>query len=349
MNLLSVRSSFPKHYYTQEECLEAMRSADFWNKISATSKGLLEKVLSGDNGIDGRHFCLDKLEKAWQMTAQELNEYYEENAPKLAANAVQKALDSAGVEANDIDALFLCSCTGFLCPGVSSYVAEILDMREDVFHQDQTGLGCGAAIPLLRSAKSYLAHHSDAVVITVAVEVCSAAFFVENDIGVLISMCLFGDGASAAIWCGDTFQSSVAPSWKVDHFQSLHIPSQREKIRFTNSDGKLRNQLHRSVPELAGDTVAKLYAKKVNEPQQWITHGGGKDVINQLEKVLPTEGLHYARKVMQMYGNLSSPSILLALEMCLSDIETDVTDHVSNLWLCSFGAGFSAHSCELYR
>jgi len=132
MNLLSVRSSFPKHYYTQKECLEAMRSASFWNKISATSKGLLEKVLSGDNGIDGRHFCLDKLEKAWQMTAQELNEYYEENAPKLAAKAVQKALDSAGVEANDIDALFLCSCTGFLCPGVSSYVAEILDMREDV-------------------------------------------------------------------------------------------------------------------------------------------------------------------------------------------------------------------------
>lgn len=349
MNLLTVKSAFPSYYYTQGECLEAMRGAKFWGEVSGVSRGLLEKVLSGDSGIDGRHFSLDNLEKAWQMDAQELSEYYESKAPELAGEAVQKALDDAGIEAEDLDALFLCSCTGYLCPGVSSYVAERLGLRADVFLQDMTGLGCGAAVPLMRCAKGYVADNPGAVIVTVAVEVCSAAFYVENDVGVLISTCLFGDGAAAALWCGDDFVSNscLEKRWRVGHFESLHIPEEREKIRFTNAKGKLRNQLHRSVPELAGETVSKLYEKVRNTPQRWVTHGGGRDVIEQLEKVLPAEKMGYARDVMFKYGNLSSPSVLVALEMCLEEVNED--QGVDSLWVCSFGAGFSAHSCELFR
>ncbi len=346
MNLLTVKSAFPPYYYTQTECLAAMRGAKFWSEISGSSRNLLEKVLNGDSGIDGRHFCLDDLEKAWQMDAQGLSEYYEVKAPELAAEAVQKALDDAGIKAKDLDALFLCSCTGYLCPGVSSHVAEKLGLRADVFHQDMTGLGCGAAVPLMRCAKGYIADNPEALIVTVAVEICSAAFYVENDIGVLISTCLFGDGAAAALWCGDDFASddSSRRRWKAEHFESLHIPEEREKIRFTNAKGKLRNQLHRSVPELAGETVKKLYEKARNVPQRWITHGGGRDVIEQLERVLPPEKMDYARAVMRKYGNLSSPSVLVALEMCLEEMKVG---EINSLWICSFGAGFSAHSCEL--
>ena len=48
---------------------------------------------------------------------------------------------------------------------------------------------------------------------------------------------------------------------------------------------------------------------------------------------------------MRDYGNLSSPSVLVALERFL---EQDVSD-VEHVWMCAFGAGFSAHSCELTR
>jgi len=41
--------------------------------------------------------------------------------------------------------LLICTCTGYLCPGVTSYVAEQLGLRTDVFLQDLVGLGCGAA------------------------------------------------------------------------------------------------------------------------------------------------------------------------------------------------------------
>lgn len=339
MNLLTVKSAFPEFHYTQSECLQEMRQADFWQSLSEASRKLLEKVLLGDSGIGGRYFCLDDLSKAWRYNAQELNEYYEKHAPVLAAKAVEKALSDAGLQAGEVDALFLSTCTGYLCPGVTSYVAEQLGMREDVFLQDMTGLGCGAAVPLMRAASGVVAADSDTIVLTVSVEVCSAAFHVENDVGVLVSTCIFGDGAAAAVWSGS------GGSWSVSDFQSIHVPSDREKIRFTNSEGRLRNQLAREVPELAAQTVARLYALRKSEPGAWITHGGGRDVIEQLEKVLPVENLSYARHVMQHYGNLSSPSVLVALEKFLGDDDGSAR----HLWMCAFGAGFSAHSCELER
>ena len=338
MKLLSVASAFPEYSYTQAECLSAMRGAPFWEQLNSRSRLLLEKVLSGDSGIDKRHFCVDSLELAWSRDAQELNHAYEKEAPALAAKAVSKALAKSGIDPSEVDALFLCSCSGFLCPGVSSYVAEELALRSDVFLQDMTGLGCGAAVPLMRAAEGVTAVNPDAVVVTVAVEVCSAAFFVEDDFGVLISTCLFGDGASAVVWSGGS------GGWKVGNFQSLHFPEEREKLRFTNAAGKLRNQLDKSVPKLAANAVEQLYEMRSCEPDALVTHGGGRDVVEALERVLPIESLEYARTVLKLYGNLSSPSVFVALEDCLES-----SAGVDNLWMCSFGAGFSAHSCELSR
>jgi predicted naringenin-chalcone synthase len=339
MNLAAVGSAFPSNSFTQQECLDAMKAADFWQGLKGRSQMVIEKVLSGDSGIQKRHFALDSLEQAWSRGAQELNEAYEKEAPDLAVSAIQNAIAKSGHRLDEVDAVFVSSCTGYLCPGVSSHLAERLGLRADVFLQDMTGLGCGAAVPLLRAADGVLARNPDAVVVTVAVEVCSAAFYVEDDFGVLISTCLFGDGAAAAVWVGNKGE------WKVSDFSSLHIPEEREKIRFTNANGRLRNQLDRSVPDLAAATVEKLYEKRQREPQAWVTHGGGRDVIDALEHVLPVGELTLARGVMRDYGNLSSPSVLVALERFL-DQENANVEHV---WMCAFGAGFSAHSCELHR
>lgn len=339
MILQGIASSFPAQSFSQEDCLVAMERSSFWPQLASRSRDVLTKVLHGNSGIERRHFALESLDQAWSRDAQQLNEAYEKEAPGLAAGAVERAVAKAGVRLEDVDALFVCSCTGFLCPGVSSHLAEQLGLRADAFLQDMTGLGCGAAVPLLRAASGYIAQNPDAVIVTVAVEVCSAAFYVEDDFGVLISTCLFGDGSSAAVWSGR------GSGLRVSSFQSLHFPEERERIRFTNAQGKLRNQLDRKVPTLAADSVAQLFAKRgMDVPSHYVTHGGGRDVIEALEGVLPVPELGFAREVMRRYGNLSSPSVMVALEMLLqSDPQAD------QIWMCSFGAGFSAHSCELVR
>lgn len=339
MKLISISSGFPEHSYTQQQCLDAMRKADFWNKLKEGSRRLLEKVLQSDGGIDERKFALTNLTQAWKRDAQELNLYYEKTAPAIAEKAAIDALKKTNLNIEDIDALFVCSCTGYLCPGVSSYLAERLGMRENTYLQDLTGLGCGAAIPMLEAAAAYTSLYPEARVLTVAVEICSAAFYVEDDAGVLISTCIFGDGASAAIWAGDKRNEG---NWSISNFQALHVPESREMIRFTNAAGKLRNQLDRNVPELAASAVKRLYENRSEKSSSIVTHGGGRDVILALEKTLEIDDLTYAREVMRKYGNLSSPSVMVALELFLEQ----VTDE-QHLWMCGFGAGFSAHSCEL--
>jgi alkylresorcinol/alkylpyrone synthase len=249
-------------------------------------------------------------------------------------------LEEAGVTAKELDALFVCTCTGYLCPGVSSHVAEQLGMREDVYLNDVVGLGCGAAVPMLRAAEGFLAANPEATVATVAVEVCSAAFFIDDDPGVLISLCLFGDGAAAALWKG----SGKDGQYRAEGFRTLHRPAEREKIRFVNQDGKLKNKLHRSVPEVAGEAVKGLFEKRLGDPDQVIAHTGGRDVVDALEEALPGFALGETRKVLRDYGNCSSPCVMFALEERMRNDGTD-----ERLWLTSFGAGFSAHSFELVR
>jgi alkylresorcinol/alkylpyrone synthase len=249
-------------------------------------------------------------------------------------------LDEAGVKPEDLDALFVCTCTGYLCPGVSSHVAELLGMRGDVYLSDLVGLGCGAAIPALRGAEGFLAANPDAVVATVAVEVCSAAFYIDDEPGVLISLCLFGDGAGAAIWKGKGREGQ----YRAEGFQTVHQPENREMIRFVNKDGKLKNKLHRTVPELAGEAVKGLFEKRLGEPDQVIAHTGGRDVVDSLETALPGFELDETRKILRDYGNCSSPCVLFALEERIRNEGND-----QRLWLTSFGAGFSAHSMELGR
>ena len=102
---------------------------------------------------------------------------------------------------------------------------------------------------------------------TIAVEISSAAFYINDDPGVLISLCLFGDGAAAALWR----HKPVGDQFRFHGFQTLHQPQHREKIRFVNADGRLKNQLDREVPELAArgaDAVETLVLHGLDRTQQ---------------------------------------------------------------------------------
>jgi alkylresorcinol/alkylpyrone synthase len=266
-------------------------------------------------------------------------------APRLAARALASAVTQAGLVAGQVDALLICTCTGYLCPGVTSYVAEQLGLRTDAFLQDLVGLGCGAAIPCLRAAEAILAAQPAAVVACVAAEVCSAAFYLDDDPGVLVSACLFGDGAAATIW-----RDTPGPRGLRCHsFTTLHQPANRDRIRFEMRQGKLRNLLHPSVPALAAAAVGQLLTgertRSGGRPiSRIIAHVGGRDVLDAIEQTCAGYDLTASRQVLRECGNLSSPSVLFALDRALRD---GSPDEKGDWWLTSFGAGFSAHGCRV--
>ncbi len=340
MYLHSLASTNPPHSFTQEETWLDLQSHPGFCELKPRSVSLLEKILTGGgSGIGSRQFTAGDLGSVFRKDAEELNRSFEFHGPALAAAAMGKALAKGGMIAGELDALFVCTCTGYLCPGPSSHVAEALGLRADAYLCDLVGLGCGAAIPTLRAAHGYLAANPGHVVGVVAVEVSSAAFYIDDDPGVIISLCLFGDGAAAAILTG---RPSYDGCRSFHSFDTHHVPGEREKIRFVNAGGKLKNQLHRSVPMLAGKAVSTLYRRLGNVPDQILAHSGGRDVIEAIEGEISGYELTETREVLRRHGNMSSPSVLFALEERMRTHSED-----ESLWLTAFGAGFAAHSCML--
>ena len=340
MYLQSLATAFPPHAFTQAECFQILNDSGAVDGLRGRSRELLRKVLTGDSGIETRRFSDPDLAKTFGRDAGQLHQHFEQQAPRLASEALLKACDLASLKPSGIDALLVCTCTGYLCPGLSSYISEILGLRPNAFLQDLLGLGCGAALPLLETARGLLAANPTATIATVAVEISSAAFYLNDEPGVLISLCLFGDGAAAAIWRGET----QGGQFRFQNFRTIHKPEHREKIRFVNVGGRLKNQLHREVPELAADAVSELFGMRSGTPERLIAHTGGRDVIEAIERVIPAHRLDATREVLRRYGNISSPSVLAALEYSLStDPESE------SLWLTAFGAGFAAHCGELHR
>jgi predicted naringenin-chalcone synthase len=350
--LHSLANVVPTQRLTQRECWEVLRQAPSLRKLRPGSRALLEKILTGDSGIESRHFAVGDLDKIFDLDAEALNRAFEREAPALAERALRAALAQAGLAPHDLDALILCTCTGYLCPGVSSFVAERAGLRPDIFLQDLVGQGCGAAIPSLRSASHLLAARPDARVACIAVEICSAAFYLDDDPGVLVSLCLFGDGASASIWNGHPGPTRL----RCDGFDTLHLPADRECLRFENRGGKLRNRLGKTVPDRAATAVRALYDRRngVGEKiDRVLSHAGGKKVLEAVGAALDGKfPLAESAAVLRQYGNMSSPSVLFALgEYLRKNIPTAPAtpgeDAALDLWLTSFGAGFSAHSCRL--
>ena len=345
MYLHALATALPTAVFTQAQCWEIVQGSDLRGRLSRRSMLTLRTILRQDSGIDTRHFAMPEIERIFSRSPDELNEGFRAEAPRLAARALEVALAQAGVPAGGIDALLICTCTGYLCPGVTSYVAEQLGLRSDAYLQDLVGLGCGAAIPALRSAQAILAANPDAVVACVAVEVCSAAFYMDDDPGVLVSACLFGDGAAATIW-----RSQPGPTRLVCRdFSTVHQPENRDRIRFEMKQGKLRNLLDAAVPELAAAAVSGLLTQERARPDsapiaRLVAHTGGRDVLDAIERVAGPCDLSASRRVLRTCGNMSSPYVLFALEAALQEGRPD-RDH--DWWLTSFGAGFSAHGCRL--
>jgi alkylresorcinol/alkylpyrone synthase len=341
MFLQSMATAVPAHTFTQTDCWDLVEKSDIRSTLNRRTMLVLRSILLGEHGIRQRHFAVPDITRVFDRTSDELNHAFRAEAPALARRALGDALDKARLVPADLDALLICTCTGYLCPGLSSYVAEELGIRPNAVLHDVVGLGCGAAIPTLRAASHLLSAHPGATVACVAVEVCSAAFYLDDDPGVIISACLFSDGAAATIWRGEAGPSGL----RAFDFTSLHLPQERDKLRFEQRNGKLRNLLDRSVPEVAASAVRRLWADRGERPvSRVVAHPGGRDVINAVEPVVAPHSLQASARSLRENGNMSSASVLFALEETLKEA---VPGDAGDFWLVSFGAGFSAHTCRI--
>lgn len=215
MFITGLGAASPQRRYAQRECWEALQNSGPFGELLPRSRTLLKRVLCRDNGIATRHLALDPLTEAFDLTPDTLHARFAQHAPALATAAARNALADANCQSEEIDAVLISTCTGFLCPGLTSYVSQRLGLRPSVFALDLVGQGCAAALPNLRMAEALLAAGRAEKVLSVCVEVCSAAFYLDDDPGVLISACLFGDGSGAAVLTKQAMPGRRRVEWKL--------------------------------------------------------------------------------------------------------------------------------------
>src|SRR5919106_681123 len=129
MFLSGLGTAAPSTRWTQQQCWEAVAASEHLAGLSTRSQAILRKVLRGNNGICSRHLAFDELSEAFALTPDVLDARFAKHAPVAAARAAARALDDAGLGAQDVDAVIISTCTGYLCPGLTSYVSEILGLR----------------------------------------------------------------------------------------------------------------------------------------------------------------------------------------------------------------------------
>ncbi|MGV3741553.1 MAG: type III polyketide synthase [Burkholderiaceae bacterium] len=349
MFITGIGTAAPHHRYSKAQCWDAFKASDWVYRLSPRAHSVIEAVLLQDNGIEHRHLAVDALSEVFAIDPDTLYRRFLLHAPQLAAQAARRALEQASLDAAEIDAIVISTCTGYLCPGLSGYVVEQLRMRPNVQAYDLVGQGCAAALPNLKMGEALIASGQCRNVLSVCVEVCSAAMYLDDDPGVLISACLFGDGAGAAVLSSQPARSRRKIAWKAS--QSLTEPSYREALRFETRQGMLRNILTRQVPRLAAVHAREVLGSVLSdvgldqgEIRGWIMHAGGRDVLLAVQKEFGTsaEDFRYSAAILRDYGNLSSAFVYFVLQKA---IEGEAQG--GWWWMSSFGAGFSCHGALL--
>jgi alkylresorcinol/alkylpyrone synthase len=168
--------------------------------------------------------------------------------------------------------------------------------------------------------------------------------------GLIVSNCIFGDGAAAAVLTKATGDGLA----RVLDFESELATRHREDLCYrTMPDGRLQNVLSRRVPVLgarvgsrAAERLLARHASGVKDVAHWAVHAGGTAVLKELAKKLnlQPDALQASDHVFRNFGNMSSPTVLFALRRVL-DVEQPGPG-ASGL-LLAFGAGFTGHAALL--
>jgi hypothetical protein len=157
-------------------------------------------------------------------------------------------------------------------------------------------------------------------VLSICVEVCSAVFYLDDDPGVLIGACLFGDGAAAAVLTRDPAPGRRRVEWLFRETQSS--PQDRDSLGLGHHGGLLRCILSPSVPEIAAQHVETVLAQVLKRHgvtqsniSAWVLHAGGNQVLKALRGRLglTEEDTALSASILNEYGNLSSPFVLYVL------------------------------------
>jgi alkylresorcinol/alkylpyrone synthase len=336
--LISLATAVPEHVLkTDDVMVEAI-------KIFSGRHEDFERMMPvyANSGIKTRYssrpFEWFREDKGWP----ERSDAFLTGASKIFAEVSTKALDAAGLEADEIDSIVMISSTGIATPTIEARVMNALGFRDDVKRIPVFGLGCAGGIAGLSLAARLAAAEPGKNILVVVIELCTLTFRADEiSKSNIIATALFGDGAAAAV---------VSTSAKNAHaeieFMGEHTWPDTVDIMGWRMDNEGFGAIFsRSIPELALRNLrpaadAFLACNELNfaDVGAYSFHPGGAKVIVALETAFSLEqgSLQNERNILSGFGNMSAPTVLFVLEQGLKE------NFSGRRFVSALGPGFTA-------
>ncbi len=208
--------------------------------------------------------------------------------------------------------------------------------------------GCASAMVALQQAWNHLQAFPRHRALVTAVEICSAAYFLDDRLESAVAHAIFADGAGAVALGGDDARGPAIIGHRTV-FSSEHLPA----MGFEYPGGRPRVVLSKEIRRIGASMMGQM-ARALMETQglkrddiaHWVLHSAGRRVLDRARDLLDLTDaqMAHARAVLREHGNMSSATILFVLERLLR-----LEHPVPGDWglMIGLGPGFAAEGALL--
>ncbi len=336
--LLSLATAVPRHELrTEEVMVEAA-------KIFGGRQEDFDRMMPvyANTGINMRYSACSydwfRAEQGWT----ERSAAFVTGASHLFGVVSGRALELAGLEADQIDTIVMISSTGIATPTIEARVMSELGFRDDVARVPVFGLGCAGGIAGLSLAARLAVAQPESNVLVVVIELCSLTFRRdEMTKSNIIATALFGDGAAAAV-----LSTKAKNSHGEIEFTGEHTwPDTIDVMGWRMDNVGFSAIFSRSIPDLAlrdlrpaANKFLRGHNLNFDHIGAYSFHPGGAKVIAAIETAFDLEKgkLVDERKILAGYGNMSAPTVLFVLNEGLKE------NFSGRRFVSALGPGFTA-------
>lgn len=252
-------------------------------------------------------------------TAQRMAIYTQEAGP-LAVQAAKKSLHVAQIAGSEITHLITVSCTGFQAPGIDVLLIRELGLSNGVERTNVGFMGCHGALNGLRMAKAIGEANPQAVVLLVAVELCSLHYYYGAEPSKVIANALFADGAVSMLVSQRIPGSSIVASGS-----QLVANSEREMGWIIGDHGfsmTMTKQIPRLIKQYLREWIEGWLQSQgwtLEDVSHWAVHPGGPKILEAVQASLDLHdsAMSDSWQILADYGNMSSPTVFFILKQQL--------------------------------
>jgi predicted naringenin-chalcone synthase len=290
----------------------------FTDHYAGVQRGLAKRIFA-HSGVVTRHSVVNPLLEnvsGWSTKAR-MERYLLEALP-LGKGAVTGALDAAGLDPADLGLFAVCSCTGYVTPGLDILLARDLGMSPGTQRLFIGHMGCYAALPGLGTVGDFVASRCRPALL-LCLELTSLHLQPPTrDPQQIVAHALFSDAAAAV-----AVVPGPANGYAVREVTAMTDTATADHMTWDVTDLGFRMGLSPRVPDVLAEHVGPVVTElldrhglAVSDIDGWAVHPGGPKILDVVRDRLGLPEKHIApsRNTLATHGNCSSPTVLLIMD-----------------------------------